>query len=116
MTLSKNSTLSFFKQLVMVQQKLKSLYGTLNERSLLHEIEKRQAEFFFNSLFTKGPKLPNDHLNELLDISSSFLGTLVHREVTASLDSKSQLLTQMIVQRDYEEFMNLMFSFVKMNL
>lgn len=113
MTLSKNSTLSFFKQLVMVQQKLKNLYDNLNEPSLLYEIEKRQAEFFFNSLFTKGPKLPNDQLNELLDTSSSFLDTLVHREVTFSLDSKSQLLTQMIVQRDYEEFMNLMFSFCK---
>ncbi|WP_257063040.1 bifunctional glycosyltransferase/CDP-glycerol:glycerophosphate glycerophosphotransferase [Priestia megaterium] len=112
-TLSKQATLAFFEQLVLVQKELKQLYDSLHRQNVLVHIEKRQLDFFLSSLFRKAAAFSKEQLHELLIISHAFVHTLTEKSLLDQLDSKNRLLSQIIIQKDYERFVKFLSSFCK---
>ncbi|MGR6337109.1 bifunctional glycosyltransferase/CDP-glycerol:glycerophosphate glycerophosphotransferase [Priestia megaterium] len=112
-TLSKQTTLAFFEQLVLVQKELKQLYDSLHRQNVLVHIEKRQLDFFLSSLFQKAAAFSKEQLHELLIISHAFVHTLTEKNLLDQLDSKNRLLSQIIIQKDYERFVKFLSSFCK---
>ncbi|MEH7395053.1 bifunctional glycosyltransferase/CDP-glycerol:glycerophosphate glycerophosphotransferase [Priestia megaterium] len=112
-TLSKQTTLAFFEQLVLVQKELKQLYDSLHRQNVLVHIEKRQLDFFLGSLFRKAAAFSKEQLHELLIISHAFVHTLTEKSLLDQLDSKNRLLSQIIIQKDYERFVKFLSSFCK---
>jgi len=112
-TLSKQATLAFFEQLVLVQKELKQLYDSLHRQNELVHIEKRQLAFFLSSLFRKAAAFSKEQLHELLTVSRAFVHTLTEKSLLDQLDSKNRLLSQIIIQKDYEPFVKLLSSFCK---
>ncbi len=112
-TLSKQTTLVFFEQLVFAQKELKQLYDSLHRQNVLVHIEKRQLDFFISSLFRKTAAFSKESLHELLTISQAFIHTLTEKSLLNQLDSKDKLLSQIIIQKDYERFVKFLSSFCK---
>lgn len=100
--LSKNTTITFFNQLVILQMKLTAMYRERKRLALIHTIEARQWKFFVDSIVLKGKDFSNEKLLEVIQLGNEFLSSLISFEHVEGFNVRDQLITEMIKENDYK--------------
>ncbi len=106
--LSKNTTITFFNQLVILQMKLKAVYIERKRLALIHTIEARQWKFFVDSIVLKGKDFSNEKLLEVIQLGNKFLSSLISCKHVEDCNVRDQLITEMIKENDYIGLENLL--------
>lgn len=106
--LSKNTTITFFNQLVILQMKLKAVYIERKRLALIHTIEARQWKFFVDSIVLKGKDFSNEKLLEVIQLGNKFLSSLISCKHVEDCNVRDQLITEMIKENDYIGLANLL--------
>jgi glycosyltransferase involved in cell wall biosynthesis len=106
-SLSKKHDVTFFKQLVLLQQKMYELYEELNIVDELHNIEARQLKFFADSVVLKASTLTEEQQHQVCRYAKDFLDTIVHKEVIVELGNRDALIMRMATNDKYEDFQKL---------
>ena len=106
-TLSKKSSIKFFEQLLILQNKLNKLYGDLGFENEISSIEARQIKFFVDSIFIKGKFLNEEDIMELLNIGNKFIETINNDDIINSLKIRDKLAIQMLKNNDYKNLTKL---------
>ncbi|KXX99807.1 bifunctional glycosyltransferase/CDP-glycerol:glycerophosphate glycerophosphotransferase [Bacillus wiedmannii] len=99
--LSKNTTITFFNQLVILQMKLTAMYRERKRLALIHTIEARQWKFFVDSIVLKGKDFSNEKLLEVIQLGNKFLSSLISFKHVEDFNVRDQLITEMIKENDY---------------
>ncbi|MEM5603786.1 glycosyltransferase family 2 protein [Bacillus cereus] len=99
--LSKNTTITFFNQLVILQMKLTAMYRERKRLALIHTIEARQWKFFVDSIVLKGKDFSNEKLLEVIQLGNKFLSSLISFKHVEDCNVRDQLITEMIKENDY---------------
>ncbi|MBE7104109.1 glycosyltransferase [Bacillus cereus] len=98
--LSKNTTITFFNQLVILQMKLTAIYKEKKRLALIHTIEARQWKFFVDSIVLKGKGFSSEKLLEVIQLGNKFLSSLVSLKHVENFNVRDKLITEMIKEND----------------
>ncbi|MEH6958080.1 bifunctional glycosyltransferase/CDP-glycerol:glycerophosphate glycerophosphotransferase [Neobacillus drentensis] len=107
-SLTKQSTVEFFQQLLNMQMKLKKLYVDMNRLEYIMPIEKRQLKFYFDSIFKKGSAIKEEEMENLLVVSLEFLKVIKNEIIYSEISNKEQLLCEFIRNMETENFKQLL--------
>jgi glycosyltransferase involved in cell wall biosynthesis len=106
-SLSKKIHVSFFEQLVSLQQKLHSLYKELNIVDSLKKIEMRQLKFYASSIILKGAILTKAERVQICKYTKEFLNTITYKEAVDQLGNRDILMMHFAANSQYKEFSEL---------
>ncbi|PEJ59466.1 teichoic acid biosynthesis protein B [Bacillus sp. AFS002410] len=100
-SLIKAGSINFFIQLVDLQQKLSEYFKSHKIQDQLIHIERRQLQFFIDSIFLKGNRLPDDEKIALAQAGQQYLAALTNQELLVNeLNETKAFLCHLMNQND----------------